>query len=183
MVVAVGSADEALMALARTAPKRIEPLVLRPGRRNVLELLREAWADEPLDIYADFLPLCAGAEQPASADLFSKSAGMAAALLRGVQAGRACCVMAIPEVSSVQNGSPEDHAKTAGYTALLKRLSNEGQPGRYIGIRLLDMAIPWTEAQCTSAGDLVLTLFHPVSRGMRNGSVVDWDPVGVVASD
>jgi len=180
-VVAVGSADEPLMTVARTNPKRIEPLVLRPGRRDVLDLLREAWADEPLDYYADFMSLGPGDAVHEQSDLFRKSAGMATALQRGIQAGSALCVMAIPDAASSEGTTPEDHAKTAGYTALLKRASTDSMPGRYVGLRVRALQDAWSAADCISAGDMVLTLFHPVSRGLPNGSVIDWASEGAGA--
>ena len=175
-VVAVGRSDETLMALARQAPRRIEPLVLRSGRRDVMDLLRESWADEPLDFYADLLPLAPDISEKIPHDLFALSAGMSAALLRGVRNGGALCVLAIPVPAAEGASAPEDHAKAAGYTAMLKRFANQGVPGRHVGLRVLSRSRSWTPAQCISAGDMMLTLFHPVSRGVRNGSVIDWSP-------
>ena len=172
-VVAVGRDADALMAVARFDPKRIEPLALEGGRRDVLQLLREAWGDEPLDYYADFLPLCPGRVAPH--EVFAQSVGMGRALESGMRAGGALCMMALPVPGDAYH---ENSFIAAGYDPLLKRMSEAVRPGRFVGLRLRQSEDAWRPEDCISAGDMVLTLFHPVSRGLKNGTIVDWEPEG-----
>ncbi len=171
-VVAMGRSDDQLMALASPFPARIEPLALRPGRRDVLALLQEAWDDTPLDLYVDLTPLCIEAE-PGPSHAFARSAGLASALARGIAGGAARAVIAVPAVQA--DSAPDDQARAAGYAALVRRFAAETAPARFLGLRLPTQPT-WDAAACLSAGDAILMLCHPVSRGLQGGHVIDWAP-------
>ena len=163
-VVALGSDERRLMALAETVPGRIEPLALRPGRRDVLELLQQAWAADPLDILIDVMPVTAGSS-------FSRSAGLAAAMAAGLRAAGGRAVMAIPLLP--ETASPDLQGLSAGYRALLRRFAEKGLPARFIGLGLPGPEHRWTGRAAMSAADAALMLCHPVSRALRPGSVVE----------
>lgn len=173
-VVAIGLDNDALMALAQTAPARIEPLTLRTGRRDVLMLLKESWQDEAIDIYMDFMLLIDSARSESNANTFARSAGLGAALGAGLRNGEAMAVVGIPQVTDTS--SVEAQAQQAGYAALVRRFSRECGPARFVGLSLPNRRKTWSDADCLSAGDMALMLCHPVSRGVSPGSVVDWVP-------
>lgn len=169
-VVAIGASEERLQTLARARPERIEPLALRPGRRDVFALLQEAWDEEPVDIFMDLMPLCVTMETTAS-HAFAQSAGIAAALARGIRNGQARAVVAVPAGGG--DSAPEEQARAAGYEALVRRLAAETAPARFLGLRL-PVTQDWPVADCLSAGDAMMMLCHPVSRGLAAGSILDW---------
>lgn len=179
VVVAVGHDEDALDLLARKFPKQIEPLALRPGKRNMLELLEEAWGSEPLHFYADFLALRGGdgddAESFSQGDL-AGSLGVGRALKFGMQAGSALCVLVFHEPDGPSAPDGEKPALAGGYRDILKRFSRRDSTARHVGLRLSHLPDDWAEADIVSAADMLLTLFHPATRGMCNGSVVDWRP-------
>lgn len=172
LVVAIGQSPDTLIALARHDPRRIETLALGSGRGDMLELLRASWGEEPLNYYADFWPL----NPDPAADGFARSAGLAVALMGGVRAGQALSVMAVPGAGAGPEPKLKGVDTIVGYEALLKRLADRARPGRFVGMRLPVALGEMSEEDCVSAGDIVLTLFHPVSRGLKNGSIVDWVP-------
>ena len=171
VVIAVGWTDTTLLDIAARAPGKIEPLMLSQGRRDVLELLREAWGDEPLNVYIDLIPIMNPARHDMPHAAFAQSAGLASALAAGMRAGRARGIMAIPYG---HGGAPSAQARTAGYTALVRRLSRDLRPARVLGLALPDQAGGWTTPATVSAGDTVMTLAHDVSRGIKAGSIVEW---------
>lgn len=174
-VIAIGQDGVALRDLARTAPSTIEPLALRPGKRNVLTLLHEAWANQPVHIFVDLMALCPPDDSGAAVVRdygFGHSAGVAAALVGGIRAGRALCTMAVPRASG--DPDPEAQARSAGFSALVRRFSTEATPGRFLGLGLPVDSFDWTAARIMSAGDTILMMCHPVSRGLANGSVLEW---------
>lgn len=178
-VVVVGRDDQRLRDLARHAPDRIEPLALRPGRRDVLMLLREAWGDQPLDLYVDLTGLCPFGDQGAGEGLefgFGLSAGIGAALVEGIRTGRADCVMAVPSTARGTPDTVETQARAAGFGALVRLFAGDVLPGRFLGLGLPAGRHDWTEACLLSAGDMVLMMCHPVSRGLVTGSVLEWSP-------
>jgi NAD(P)-dependent dehydrogenase (short-subunit alcohol dehydrogenase family) len=172
LVIAVGRDDAALRDLARDRPDRIEPLALRPGRRDVLSILREAWGGQPIDLYMDFMALC-GAQRDRGDYGFAQSAGVAAALVEGMRAGPGLCAMSVPDPGA--NAGAEDLARAAGFEALVQKFAGEVAPGRILGMRLPVSPFDWTEHRLFSAGDAALVLCHPVSRGFANGSVMRWN--------
>lgn len=176
LVVAVGRSEAALRDVARRDPKRIETLAIGAGRRDMLAILKDTWGDEPLNFYADFWPLDAAGRDVAPHEVFAQSAGLAAALLPGMRAGRAMSVMVVSDTARMADVPLKGVENIVGYEALLMRLASRAQPGRFVGLRLPQGVGTWTGADCVSAGDMVLTLFHPVSRGLKNGSIVDWSP-------
>ncbi len=171
LVVAIGRNEAALLALAQDNPGRIEPLALRSGRRDILSLLQEAWADEPLDLYIDVMPLCS--EDSARDDL-ARSAGVGSALVPALRLARGAAVMAIPV--STQSALPAAEAREAGYKALLKRFDQSARPARFMGLAMHTDRTDWDAATCLSAGDAALMLCHPISRGLRGGHCVAWAP-------
>ena len=175
-VIAVGRDDVALRDLARDRPDRIEPLALRPGRRDVLGLLRDAWGGQPVDVYLDVMSLCS-ATTDAQDYGFGQSAGVAAALVEAIRAGPGYCAMAVPEGGA----GPDGLARAAGFKALVQKFAQKAPPGRFVGLRLPVSPFDWTEQRLLSAGDALLLLCHPLSRGLANGSVLHWDG-GVAAS-
>ena len=175
LVIAVGHDDQALQDLARKQPERIEHLVLRPGRRDVLGLLRDAWGGQPVDLFADLIGLMPQRETPGDQPArrgFAQSAGVAAALAEGIRAGKAFCTLAIPQADG--EPTPDQQARSAGCTALARSFSKDVSPGRLLGLRLPEMPFDWTDARLISAGDTILMMCHPVSRGLANGSVLEW---------
>jgi len=173
VVVALGWDGEGLHHLAKLAPTRIEPLTLRNGRRDVYQLLQEAWASEPIDLYIDAAPLCPEDAKSAPRPDFLRSAGVAAALAAGLRAGAARAVIAVPEAPH-HPPRPEEQARTAGYGVLVERFNTDCAPARFMGLRVPGPPFDWTDAACVSAGDAILMLCHPVSRGLRSGVVIDW---------
>lgn len=173
-VVAIGQDEAQLYGLARELTGRVEPLALAPGRRDVLALLYDAWGDEPLDIYVDVMPLCTGTDLPDPAERFARSAGVAAALVRGIRQARAFAVMAVPLADT--GAPPPEQARSAGYGAMMRRLSADCRPGRMVGLGLPGASDPWTDAACLSAGDAILALCHPVTRGLAGGQLLHWEP-------
>ncbi len=168
-VIAIGEDEESLHGLARTNPEQIEPLALRSGRADVLGLLRDAWGDEPLDCYIDTSPISAERQKLQAPDIFAKSAGTAAALVRGIRNGQARAVLAMPAVSSAS--SPTETARHAGYTALVRQFGKECMPGRFCGAEVPG-DLEWSSEQCLSIGDAIMMLVHPVSRAVAQGTVI-----------
>ncbi|KUF11895.1 hypothetical protein AVJ23_04755 [Pseudoponticoccus marisrubri] len=170
-VVALDRDEEALIALARQAPDRIEPLALRPGRRDVLTLLGEAWGATPLDLLIDLLPMTSltAGERPGAA--LARSAGLVRALLHGIRQGSAQVVMAVPRPE--RPGDADTQARAAAHVTLVQRCAPACRPGRVAGLGL-PLRTDWSQQALLSAGDLALMLCHPVSRGLQGGSVVDW---------
>ncbi|WP_121633731.1 hypothetical protein [Tropicibacter alexandrii] len=171
-VVAVGWSDVALLDLAARSPSRIETLALSQGRRDVLELLRDAWGEEPLHGYIDLMPILESDRNLSARNAFDQSAGLARAMTLGLRAGHARAVMAIPQASGQ---APEAEPHGAGHVALMQRIAEDIRPARLVGLSLPGPGFDWTEKACVSAGDTILTLSHDVSRGIRAGTVVDWD--------
>ncbi|MFZ7090658.1 hypothetical protein [Primorskyibacter sp. 2E233] len=171
-VVAIGSDEGHLRALAAERPKRIEPLPLQIGGRDVLRLLQEAWADEPLDMYIDIFPLCEAMALAETRDVFSRSASLAAAFAPGIRAGRAQAILTFPQEGV---GPADDRdARAAGFAAMVRHFDDKTAPGRFLGVAMLEQGCDWTGADCLSAGDAILMLCHPISRGVRPGSMVEW---------
>ncbi|WGW02744.1 hypothetical protein [Tropicibacter oceani] len=173
-VVAIGTDEAQLRALAQHSPARIEPLAINMGQRDVLHLLQEAWAEEPLDIYVDLFPLCEAMSLAQTRDVFSRSAALAAAFAPGIRQGRASAVLAYPQGDG--RPAPNRGTRAAGYAALVRHFAQQVDPGRFLGIEMRDEGCSWTGSECLSAGDCVLVLCHPVSRGLQSGSVVQWHP-------
>ncbi len=171
-VIALGRHDAPLMRLAAEFPERIEPLALPLGRKDLLPLLKEAWGDEPIHFFIDMLALYPfKAREPVSVAL-GRSAGVFSALSGGLRAGSAQAVMLLPKIAD--SDSPERQANAAGYEAFLVRVAAACPPGRMTGLRLPCDPKFWTERRCVSAGDVVLMLCHPISRGLKPASVLDW---------
>ncbi len=169
-VVAIGVDDLALRALASRHPSKIEPLAMHSGWRDILRLLKDAWEEQPVNIYIDVLPLMEGTAQGQRPDTFARSTGLTAALKDGMVAGRTLGVITIPEPKD----SKEDSTNRTGYEALLQRFSTENKPVRMLGVGLPQHNRDWTREQLVSATDTILMLCHPVSRGVKSGMVIDW---------
>ncbi|MFW2543991.1 hypothetical protein ACN2XU_15255 [Primorskyibacter sp. 2E107] len=170
-VVALGSDEEAMLELAREFPGAVEPLVLRRGWREVVRRLQQAWEDEPVHLYIDLFPLGEAQSLSATRDLMQKSAALAAAFATGLRSGEARAVLGFAQG---QSGAPNRGTRAAGYAGLVRHLDKACRPGRFLGLSLDDRTCSWTPDQCLSAGDTLLMLCHPVSRGVMPGTVVAW---------
>lgn len=170
-VIALGRDETKLRALATPNPKQIEPLALHAGWRDILPLLQEAWADQHIDIYVDIMPLMQVDTSLDASDGFAFSAGLAASLRRGLRAGKALSVLVVP------GSNPLDTARPApdSYRALLQRFTKNNTMVRMVGVRMPRGKESWTRSEALSAGDTILMLCHPVSRGVKGGTVIDWD--------
>lgn len=171
-VVAIGADADVLGDLALESPERIEPLPLDPMREDALDLLQEAWGEEPLDIYVDAAPLVPGLSGHSAPGAFHVSAGLAAALVPGLRAAQGRAVMCVP--TYLDSAQPENLARSAGFRALMAQFSRDAAPGRFIGLSVPGHLSAWTDAANLSASDTIMMLCHPVSRGVRSGSMVDW---------
>ncbi|MFC6583992.1 hypothetical protein [Sulfitobacter aestuariivivens] len=54
---AIDSRTDRLARLAVAHPERIEPLVIADGETDKLSLLKDAWADEPITLVVNLMPL------------------------------------------------------------------------------------------------------------------------------
>ncbi|WP_425100621.1 hypothetical protein [Tropicibacter sp. S64] len=170
-VVALGDDAEILWRLARQYPGAVQTLTLGRGWREVLRLLQEAWAEEPIDLYIDLLPLAESHSLSETRDVFSRSAALASALLPGMRAGQAQAVLCFPQARA---GAPNRGTRAAGYAGLVRHFNENCLPGRFLGLNFNDADCAWTDADCLSAGDAILMLCHPVSRGVQPGTVLAW---------
>ncbi len=169
-VVAIGKDDLALRALASRHPNKIEPLAMHSGWRDILRLLKEAWEEQPINIYVDMLPLMGDGAAEDDPEAFARSAGLTAALKLGMIAGRTLGVVAIP----TENEFTDGQSRQSGYSALLAQVSSEIQPARMLGVGLPVADKDWSHQKLVSATDTILMLCHPVSRGVKPGMVIDW---------
>jgi hypothetical protein len=167
----MGADGDRLQALAGQMRGRVEPLAFGRQPDAVLAALEAAWGAEPVDVFIDVMPLCAVPAASDASDGIARSAKLARALLSGLRAGPAMAVMAIP------------HPPCGGYAALLARLDTRSRPGRVTGLGLPVGNDRWSRAGCLSAGDAVLALCHPVTRGIAGGQVIAWRPPSAPRSD
>ncbi|MGH1414492.1 MAG: hypothetical protein ACRBB0_13440 [Pelagimonas sp.] len=171
-VVAIGHDDTGLRGVAKHDPARIEPLALHSGWRDILRLLSEAWADQPIHIYIDVMALSSDVSSGVLSEAFACSTGLTAALRSGLEAGKALGVVAVP----TDVDTTKVHGPKSSYRALLKRFSNGADPIRMLGVGLPGRDHHWAPQGLVSATDTVLMLCHPVSRGVKSGMVIDWTP-------
>ncbi|MDJ0820722.1 MAG: hypothetical protein QNJ09_02790 [Paracoccaceae bacterium] len=167
-VVAIGAQREPLMQLASAAPRKIEPLVLHPGRQDVFAVLQEAWAAEPIHIYIDVLSLTPLIPSEPASPTARRSAALLQALDSGLRAGQARVVMALATEAD------EDHPQPAEYEAMLQHWLQEPAPWRLTGVRMPGTVEYWTDPRCNSAGAFLLSLCDPEQPAMPRASVLDW---------
>lgn len=172
-VVALGDDEQALWRLARSCDGPVETLGLGRGWRDVLRILQECWTDEPVHLYLDLFPMTEASSLAETRDVFSRSAALAAALVQGLRAGKARAVICFP---SAQGGAPNRGTRAASYAGMVRHFGKESAPGRFHGLMVEDAGSNWSDAALVSAGDAVLMLCHPVSRGIKSGTVLNWGP-------
>ncbi|WP_136441573.1 hypothetical protein [Pacificoceanicola onchidii] len=172
-VVALGEEEEALWRLAQRCNGSVETLGLGRGWRDVLRILQDCWADEPVHLFVDLFPMAEATSMAETRDVFSRSAALAAALVHGMRAGEARAVLCFP---AAQGGTPNRGTRAASYAGMVGHFGKECAPGRFHGLKIEDAGNNWSDAALVSAGDAVLMLCHPISRGVKSGTVLNWAP-------
>lgn len=173
MVVAAGECEGTLDLVTFESPSRIVPMPLPPGRNDRLRVLRTAWRDEPLHAYVDLEPLRLSETLfPGSLAATRRCASLVQALEAGLRAARGRIVVAVPEVSAPawSRGGSEARA----FVPLLQKLDTAVRPATATGLRLPEAPYAWGGPALASAVDALVTLGHPVSRGLGKGAVLDW---------
>lgn len=155
-VVAMDLDDVLLASIARHAPDRIETLAIDLGIRQAVQILREAWASEPVHCLVNLMPL---SQSPKSVSGLFEALGPALAAARG------------RSVSLFPDGHPHRSAQhvfdAAGWRAFLEAVALDKVRHRVLSINRTAHMSP---AQVTSLGDLALMLCHPASDALGDGS-------------
>ncbi|EBA08903.1 hypothetical protein [Sagittula stellata] len=171
-VVALGREHDALLEVAGFRPALIQTLTLGGMPHNVVDLLRGSWNGEPLDCFIDCMLLNVAGNAGASREVFALSLALTDALERGLTAAQGCATLVVPEGVSSDDKSYE----AISYEAILNRFLSLPSPVRRMAVRVRKEPEAWSDAQCVSAGDVVLKPFGTGDAVNGDARKVDWTP-------
>ena len=171
-VIAIAGSEAARPPLAAAAACRVVPLVLPYDQTANLEWLRDVSAETALHVYIDLTAVVPATAIVPRDVAFARSARVGAIVAAPLRRGAGRAVIGLPELPP--DAPPGVSARQAGFAALLQGFAAGAAPARWLGLTLPGLPLGWGAADLTSAGDLVLMLCHPASRGLAGGQRLTW---------
>lgn len=162
MVVAIDTEAKAMHGLAAHRPDRIETLPLDLADPEACLILGESWGVEPLHLVYDFSALAL--RNDSIGKVAERSEGLLSSIAQGLRVGMGRAIVGLP--------GDDDGAVSGMLGALVRQWNVALAPAKLHGVMIPQASRHWTATRCTSSGDLMLALSHPVTRALAGGGVL-----------
>lgn len=161
-VVAIDTEAKAMHGLAAQSPDRIETLALDLAQPEACMILGESWGVEPLHLVYDFSALVG--RNDGIGRVAERSEGLLSSIAQGLRVGMGRAIVGLP--------GDDDGAVSGMLAAMVRQWNATLVPAKLHGVIIPGATKHWTAARCTSSGDLMLALSHPVTRALAGGGVM-----------